>query len=275
MNRDDNRTIGRRVSRRNLLEKSACTLAALTAAPWLASCAPVGDESDDTLDESFGALGPLAQVKLPKRVAGIRIPDTRLAVAAADLAFTVSPANLYNHCLRTYLFAALVFEKSGVQFDEELTFVSSALHDLGLVDEYMTPNERFEVDGADAALRFLKRFRLSSAKTEIVWDAIALHTAVGIAARKRPEIAAVSIGAGLDTVGMGLAELDPADVAAVLAVYPRLDFKKEAIASIIRMCEKKPAATVMTPLAEVGRKHIPNYPVPTLDESIASSPFLE
>ena len=36
-------------------------------------------------------------------VAGIRIVDTKIAKAAADLSRSVSPHYLYNHAVRTYL----------------------------------------------------------------------------------------------------------------------------------------------------------------------------
>jgi hypothetical protein len=261
------------MTRRHLLEKSACAVAALTTPQWLAGCG--GDEATTSPSVADGTQEQVALSSLPKRVAGIRIPDTRLARAAADLARSVSPETLYNHCLRTYLFAALSYERTGVRYDEELVFVASALHDLGLVDDFMTPNERFEVDGADAALRFLEQWKVPARRAEKVWDAIALHTSVGIVTRKAPEIAAVSIGAAIDATGLGLADLGANDVAEVLAAFPRLGFKKSAVASIIAYCERKPTTLLLHPWESVARRHVPNLPLPFLEDVILGAPFPE
>src|SRR5262245_65261029 len=75
--------------------------------------------------------------------------------------------------------------------------------DLGLTPEFRS-TERFEVVGADAAAAFLKDEGVAAERREIVWDAIALHTSIGIASRKRPEIALDHVGAGVDVLGMGI-----------------------------------------------------------------------
>ena len=88
------------------------------------------------------------------------------------------------------------------EYDDELLFLACVLHDIGL-----TPDgggeQRFEVDGADAAVRFLAARGLSEERAEIVWDAIALHTSIGIANRKRPEVALAYAGIGIDPASPG------------------------------------------------------------------------
>ena len=275
MSHNDN-ALPRTMTRRHLLEKSACAMAILTTPEWLAGCGADGISTGSTAQgTSDGTETQPLRASLPKRIAVIRIPDTRLSQAAADLALTASPETLYNHCLRTYLFAALSFRRSGARYDEELVFVAAALHDLGLVDAFMTPNQRFEVDGADAALRFLERWRVPARWAEKVWDAIALHTSVGIVTRKPPEISGVSIGAAIDATGLGLADLAPADVAEVLAAFPRLGFKQSALASIVSYCEKKPQTLLLHPWESVARRQIPNLPLPFLEDLILGAPFPE
>lgn len=214
-------------------------------------------------------------VWLPESVAGVAIPDSRLARAAATLAHGASPQPLFNHVMRSYLFAALLFDQRDVRYDRELAFVGCALHDLGLVDAYMSPDERFEVDGADAARRFLDEWHVPRRRSDVVWDAIALHTMSGIAVRKSPEIAMVSLGAGMDAGGANLDQLSPTAVDAVLAAFPRLGFKQASIQTIVSLCEKKPFAQLLHPFAEVGRRHVPDFPVPTVADLILAAPFPE
>lgn len=60
--------------------------------------------------------------------------------------------------------------------------------------------------------------------SEIVWDAIALHTSLGIASRKQPEIALVHLGASADVLGVRIADIPPETVEQVIDMYPRLGF---------------------------------------------------
>ena len=145
---------------------------------------------------------------LPREIASVRIPDSALAQKAVDLAYRVSPAVVWTHVLRTFVFGALVGRAQNLRYDEELFFLASVLHDLGLTTEFRG-TERFEVVGADAAAAFLKDQGVNDERRAIIWDAIALHTSVGIASRKRPEIALVHIGAGIDVLGLELNKLPP------------------------------------------------------------------
>lgn len=277
------------ITRRILLGGGAKSLALLSAVPLLDSCDPgdgyhaaIGDAALP-LRSCAGGCSPncvnddesIAQATLPQAVAGVRIPDSCVARASVELVRTVSSETLYNHCVRTYLFAALALGKSAKKFDEELVFIASMLHDLGLVDAYMTENERFEVDGADAAVAFLQQWGLPEDQLETIWDAIALHTSIGIVTRKRPNIAAVSLGSGMDIGGIGLDQLDQAQISEVLLHFPRLGFKQEAVQNVLHICEKKPFSTLMTAFAEVGRRHNPLFPVPTLEDILLLAPFAD
>jgi hypothetical protein len=159
------------------------------------------------------------KIALPREIAGVRFPDSVLAQKAVDLAFRVSPAVVWNHVLRTFVFGVLVGKAQSLRYDEELFFLASVLHDLGLTAEFRGA-KRFEVVGADAADAFLKDQGVNPERREIIWDAIAFHTSVGIASRKRPEIALVHIGAGVDVIGLELDRLPPAVVAETIEAFP-------------------------------------------------------
>ncbi|MGW5867303.1 HD domain-containing protein [Streptomyces sp. NPDC055239] len=224
-------------------------------------------------DESNGTGAK--DIALPTAVAGVHIPDSELAQKSAAFVRGVSSGTLFNHVMRTYVFSSLLFDRRGVPYDSELAFVAAALHDLGLVKAYQTPTERFEVDGADAAQRFLREQGMSADRAAVVWDAIALHTNAGIATRKRPEIAMVSVGSGLDFAGNDLQEI-PSDVLEeILTTFPREDFKKDALDNMVSLCRTKPMSVLMHPFAEVGRRHIPDFPVPTVEDLLFASPFEE
>ncbi len=133
-----------------------------------------------------------------REIAGIRIPDSKLAAAALDLVKIESHASIYKHVLRTFVFGGLAARAEGIGFDEELFFLGAVLHDLGLTERFGAPAGRFEVVGADAAEKFLLGEGVAAERSAVVWEAIALHTSNGIALRRAPEVALVHIGASID-----------------------------------------------------------------------------
>src|SRR5260221_12050512 len=89
-----------------------------------------------------------------KSVAGVRIPDTALCIAAVDLLESSSPKFLCTHCLRTYIFGSLAVRSLGRPVaDEEPAFCAVLLYDLGLIRPYPRAN-RMEIAVADAPRDF-------------------------------------------------------------------------------------------------------------------------
>ncbi len=58
--------------------------------------------------------------------------------------------------MRTFAFGRAAGELRSAQFDPEMLFLGSVLHDLGLVKQFIR-DDRFEIDGADAAAAFLSK----------------------------------------------------------------------------------------------------------------------
>src|SRR2546423_5367132 len=116
-------------------------------------------------------------------VAGVRIPDSKLAKEASALVAEVSPDYVEEHCRRSHVFAALLGQSLGIDYDEELLYLCNILHDLGVTERFAT-GERLEVAGARAAADFARDHGLSEDTTSVIWDAVALHASVGIADAK-------------------------------------------------------------------------------------------
>ena len=207
-------------------------------------------------------------------IAGIRIPDTKAAREATGLVREVSSPSIFNHVMRTYFFAELLGRKSALKYDSELLYFASVMHDLGLTEKFQGA-ERFEVDGADAAAAFLSSRRLPREKVDLVWDAIALHTTVGIAHRKQPEVALVHFGAGVDAIGLRFEEIPKSLVAEILETYPRLAFKKALLGALTQVVRTKPHTAAFNIAADVGRKYIPEFQAPDACSLILAAPFSE
>ena len=213
-----------------------------------------------------------------KSVAGVTIPDTALCNAAVDLLEASSPEFLCRHCLRTYIFGSLAVRGLGRSvIDEEAAFCAAALHDLGLVPAYQRDN-RFEVDGADAARQFCSKHQVPPERADLVWEAIALHTSPGIATRLADEIAVVHLGAGLELFGLGLDQVQPQIVEEVLDRYPRMNFKTEFRKLLVEQCRNNPAAQVLTWSDDVARTAgctLHDQPIPTASQLMSAAPYDE
>jgi hypothetical protein len=132
---------------------------------------------------------------------------------------------LIHHFDRRFV-AAAVMAIGRLVVDEEAAFCGAVLHDLGLVPPYRGDN-RFEVDGAEAARDFCVNHQVSPERADVVWQAIALHTSPGIPTRLAGEIALVHLGAGIDFLGLGLDQVPPQVLEDILEKYPRMSFKEE------------------------------------------------
>ncbi|MDB5583673.1 MAG: hypothetical protein JWR80_8849 [Bradyrhizobium sp.] len=207
---------------------------------------------------------------MPREIAGVRIPDSALAKKAIDLAFRVSPPAVWTHVMRTYVFGGMVGNAQKMRYDEELFFLSAVLHDLGLVEQYRG-QDRFEVVGADAADVWLKGEGVSEERREIIWDSIALHTSVGIASRKRPEIALVHIGAGIDVIGLMVDQLPPNLVAEAIEAFPRHDFSTNFFNAVVETIAQAPQSAAMTWMAGTCNDHVPGCQCPSFLAQIKAS----
>src|SRR5260221_5028097 len=115
-------------------------------------------------------------------IGGITATDSDLARKARALAENVHTPAFVHHIHRTYWFAEFLAKKRQMTFDREVVYIASILHDLGLTDRYCA-DKRFEVDGAEAAARFLgeqhypkdrKSTRLNSSHTVISYAVFCL-----------------------------------------------------------------------------------------------------
>jgi hypothetical protein len=189
------------------------------------------------------------------------LPDSDIACAAKRLVFDVSPAFVANHSVRSYLFARELAAVKGlhrdVDYDDELVFLSCVLHDLG-VTEYANGDQRFEVDGADAAARFLRDQGVPEERVITVWQAIALHTSAGLAHGFGSVQAVAHLGIGTDIVGTDRELLPPGFADRVHASWPRHDLGYALAEVIARHVEANPAKG--HPMTFPGHLHQLMYP---------------
>ena len=206
-------------------------------------------------------------------IAGIRVPDSKLAREATGLLREHGTPLLYAHSLRVFLFGSLRGRHRGLQVDRELLYVGAVFHDLGLTAKYRSPDHRFEVDGANAARDFLRANGIDEGSAAVVWDAIALHTTLEIPWHKRPEIALLNGGTAADVIGRGLDEIPVGDREAILAAYPRADFACGIIRAFVDGLADRPATAFGTFNADLLERGLPGYRRTNFCDLIAANPL--
>ncbi|MEX3814662.1 HD domain-containing protein [Paraburkholderia sp. BR13439] len=211
-------------------------------------------------------------MKRPVTVGGVTAPDSQLAHRAASLVEKIHSPALLHHVYRTWWFAEFIGKKRGLKYDRELVYLAAMLHDLGLTPEY-AGEQRFEVDGADAASRFLETNHYPTDKVDLVWDAIALHTSAGIADRKQPEVALIHFGTHVDIFGLRLDEITPSLVDEILELYPRAGMKAAFIEALTAVVARKPHTAIGTGLVDIGHRHVHGFSCPNLCDLIEHAPF--
>jgi hypothetical protein len=207
-------------------------------------------------------------------LAGITVSDSALVHEAIELARTSSSPFLFNHVMRSWLFCVLAAERAQAKPDPELLAVAAVLHDLGLTERH-AGQDRFEVDGANAARLFLKGHGIPQREIQLVWDAIALHTTRSIALHKEPEVAVTHAGISLDVLGAGL-DLIPQDtLRAIITEFPRLSMKTELKDCLCSLVRRKPETTYDNVLRDIGIRYVDGYTSPSFADRLKNAPFAD
>ncbi|MFD4255823.1 HD domain-containing protein [Amycolatopsis thermoflava] len=184
-------------------------------------------------------------------IAGITIPDSALAAEATELVRDATDDLLFHHSRRVFLFGSLQGRRLGLTADPELLYVGAMFHDLGLTEKHRGATQRFELDGADEARRFLESHGVPEESVRKVWEGIALHTTPEVPWRLEPEVALVTAGVETDVLGIGREKLAESDLAAVVAAHPRPDFKRRIIQAFADGFQHRPDSTFGTVNADV------------------------
>ena len=193
-------------------------------------------------------------------VEGVAIPDSKLAREITEVVRdTVTPL-LFHHSSRVYYFGALAGKHRDLKFDRELLYAGAMFHDMGLTPRHSSPNERFEVDGANAARDFLRGHGISEAEIDTVWTAIALHTTPGIPQHMHPVVALLTAGVEMDVLGLAYPEYSDRAREAIVRTYPRAEhFKEDIIQAFYDGIKHKPETTFGNVKADVIADKEPHF----------------
>jgi hypothetical protein len=225
------------------------------------------------VNEPEAALPPREVVET-RLTAGIRVANSPLITEAIEYARKLCEPYLFNHAMRSWLFAARIGQLKGMDVDAEAVAVGTILHDIGLTAGVPGPN-RFEVNGAAAAVSFVKERGVSNHRAQLIWDLVALNSTPSIALHKEAEVALGTMGIGVDYGGFGLESIPPQEVAEILDAFPRLKMKNKFAETCCRLVTAKPETSSDNFLRDFGERFVPGYkPISTVD-LLMNAPFEE
>jgi hypothetical protein len=220
---------------------------------------------------------PSAQIAPPpasRPLAGVWVPDSRVISLAIEYAREHSEPYLFNHVMRSWLFAEVIAQKERVEHDGEVLAVTTLLHDLGLSPQFDGPL-RFEVQTANAARAFAQRAGFDVRRAQLVWDGAALNSTPSIALYKETEVRLCTLGIGLDWGGWGYESLTAAQIGAIVDAFPRLQMKQQFSRAVCRICESRPATTYDNFARDFGERFVPGYQAPSTVDLLFAAPFGE
>jgi HD domain-containing protein len=191
---------------------------------------------------------------------GIHVPDSALAQRARELIADIAEPFLVYHSVRCYAWAVELARHDRLQFDPAILYVSAILHDIGLVPAYDLGGD-YAVDGAIAAERLAVEAGEPEPRARAIYDAIALHNDETMPPDPAAEVVLIWDSTGVDVTGERFADVRSAIIPAVLAAYPRLDFKRAFSTRFVDQVARKPTSLA----AEMAAKGIL--------EEIAQAPF--
>jgi hypothetical protein len=207
-------------------------------------------------------------------IAGVSVADSPLIAAAIEYAQRLSEPYLFNHAMRSWLFAESMGRVKGVDYDGEVVAIGTILHDIGLTASVSGPN-RFEVNGADAVRSFINGKGLSDRRAQLIWDLVALNSTPSLAFHKEPEVAVGTMGIGLDYGGFGLEALAADDVTRILSAFPRLKMKQQFADRCCRLVTEKPETSHDNFLRDFGERYVPGYKAVSTVDVLMNAPFDE
>jgi len=202
------------------------------------------------------------------------LPTSPLIESVFNFAREQMPLYLFNHVLRSWVFAVQLGQLRQIECDQEVLAAATLLHDLGLTEHADGPH-RFEVNGAITATALVKQLGFDERRAQLVWDSIALHATPSISFLKEPEVALCARGISVDFGAPDYAAFSPLSIERIVDALPRLNLKAEFTSCLCHMATTRPETTYDNLVRDFGERFVPGYQAPSWVDRVLGGPFPE
>jgi hypothetical protein len=152
--------------------------------------------------------------------------------------------SLAQHSHRSYVWGSLLGQLDGKNWDPELLYVASMVHDLGLTEQAHGVKKGagcFTLDGIEASADILAL--TTPARAEKIRRAVELHLNVRVPGDLFGwEAHYLQAGASFDVLGTRHDELAPEVIRATLERHPRLQMKRDVVEWVRREARLRPSS---------------------------------
>jgi HD superfamily phosphodiesterase len=169
-------------------------------------------------------------------------PPTPTAALALDAATRWCSRDLVNHCLRSWVWAVALAERNSIEFDAELLFVATMLHDAGVAEHFDAHAVPFERAGGAVGWTFAAGAGWDAARRQRVFEIIERHMWIAVDPHEDAEGHLLESATSIDVAGAGIDQLDAAFLREVTAALPRGDFSSDFALSIHAQAVRKPTS---------------------------------
>lgn len=209
-----------------------------------------------------------------RMLAGISVPDTSIVTQAMEYARERCEPYLFNHVVRSWLFAARLGQIQSIEHDAEVVAVGTLLHDITLNERFNGPR-RFEVEAADIARTFARESGFDNRRAQLIWDSVALNSTASIGLFKEAEVALCTAGVCLDVIGWQYDLLPPNEIAKVVEEFPRLQMKRRMSKCFCHIAEVRPETTYDNFARDFGTRFVKGYAAVSAVDLVMDAPFTE
>jgi hypothetical protein len=207
-------------------------------------------------------------------IAHVIVPATPLTAQAIEYARSNCKPYLFNHVMRSWLFAERLGQLQEIGHDAEVLAVGTLLHDITLNELFAGPR-RFEIEAADLARDFARRGGLDDRSAQLVWDSVALNSTPSIGLHKEQEVALCTAGICFDVIGLNYERIPSAEVRGIVAEFPRLEMKRRMSGCFCSIAQDHPETTFDNFVRDFGERLVPGYSAPSVVDLLMGAPFDE
>jgi hypothetical protein len=209
-----------------------------------------------------------------QKLGGVVVPDSTITAQAISYARRACEPYLFNHVMRSWLFAARLAQVKGQSPDGEVLAVATLLHDITLNERFAGPR-RFEVEAADLVSKFARDAGFDARRAQLVWDGVALNSTPSIGLYKETEVVLVTAGICLDVVGFESDLLPRSEIEQIVAAFPRIKMKERMTRCFCQIAQAYPETTYDNFVRDFGERYVEGYRAPSSADFIADAPFSE
>ena len=202
------------------------------------------------------------------------IPATPIVEQAIEFARQNCEPYLFNHVMRSWLFAVRIGQLQGIENDPEVVALGTLLHDVTLNESFVGPR-RFEVEGADVARSFAREMGFDERRAQLIWDCVALNSTPSIGLYKEPEVALCTAGVCLDVVGLQYSVISSDAMMKIVGEFPRLGMKTRMTQCFCHIAKVKPETTYDNFVRDFGERFVAGYKTPSVVDIVMNTPFKE